>query len=82
MKRILAGICVMGVTSAAFAEGENVNIAPPAEGSVSRADGLEAWTRIYDVTSHPTHAVQIAMWALIISLCGQAQVTATPARMA
>ena len=69
MKRILAGICVMGVASAAFAEGENINIAPPAEGSVSRADGLEAWTRIYDVTSHPrcsnchVGANNIPMWS-------------------
>ena len=69
MKRILAGICVMGVASAAFAEGENINIAPPAEGSVSRADGLEAWTRVYDVTSHPrcsnchVGANNIPMWS-------------------
>ena len=69
MKRILAGICVMGFASAAFAEGENINIAPPAEGSVSRADGLEAWTRVYDVTSHPrcsnchVGADNIPMWS-------------------
>lgn len=69
MKRILAGICVMGFASAAFAEGENINIAPPAEGSVSRADGLEAWTRVYDVTSHPrcsnchVGANNIPMWS-------------------
>lgn len=53
MKRILAVVCVTGIAVAAFAEGENVNIAPPAEGSISRADGLDAWMRIYDVTSHP-----------------------------
>ena len=69
MKRILAGICVMGFASAAFAEGENINIAPPAEGSVSRADGLEAWTRVYDVISHPrcsnchVGANNIPMWS-------------------
>ena len=69
MKRILTVICVMSVAGAAFAEGENVNIAPPAEASVSRADGLGAWTRIYDVTSHPrcsnchVGANNIPMWS-------------------
>jgi len=37
----------------AAAEGENVVIDPPAEGSVSRADGLAAFARIYEVASHP-----------------------------
>jgi hypothetical protein len=36
-----------------FAEGENVTINPAAEGSVNREDGLAAWQRIYEVTSHP-----------------------------
>ena len=36
-----------------LAEGENVVIAPPAEGSVSTEDGLQAWARIYEVASHP-----------------------------
>lgn len=30
-----------------------VEINPPAEGSVSEADGRAAWERIYEVTSHP-----------------------------
>lgn len=30
-----------------------VTINPPAEGSVSEADGLDAWVRIYEVASHP-----------------------------
>ncbi|MEL7179837.1 MAG: hypothetical protein AAFN63_08400 [Pseudomonadota bacterium] len=42
-----------GLSLAAFAEGENVAISPPAEGSVSREAGLESWSRIYEVTSHP-----------------------------
>ncbi|WP_420860540.1 hypothetical protein [Algirhabdus cladophorae] len=37
----------------AFAAGETVTINPPAEGSVTQAQGLEAWTRIYEVASHP-----------------------------
>ena len=41
---------VAGFVSAA---GETVKIDPPAEGSISRAQGLEAWGRIYEVTSHP-----------------------------
>lgn len=35
----------------AVAEGENVTIDPPA--TVTRADGLVAWARIFEVTSHP-----------------------------
>ena len=30
-----------------------MSINPPAEGSVSRSEGLEAWGRIYEVASHP-----------------------------
>ena len=37
----------------ALAETPTVVIDPPAEGSVTRAEGLAAWTRIYEVTSHP-----------------------------
>jgi hypothetical protein len=39
---------------ASFASAEGaVKIEPPAEGSVSVEDGLAAWARIYEVTSHP-----------------------------
>lgn len=41
------------IAGPAFAEGENVTIDPPAEGSVTQSQGLEAWARIYEVTSHP-----------------------------
>lgn len=34
-----------------IAEGKNVTIDPPA--TVTRADGLAAWARIFEVTSHP-----------------------------
>ena len=44
---------VAGGATLALAAGETVEITPPAEGSVSRADGLEAWGRIYEVASHP-----------------------------
>ena len=49
---ILAALFGMSVQVWA-AEGENAVINPPAEGSVTREAGLEAWTRIYEVTSHP-----------------------------
>ncbi len=34
-------------------EGENVVLSPPAEGSVTAEEGLQAWGRIFEVTSHP-----------------------------
>lgn len=37
----------------AFGAGENVTINVPSEGSVSAREGLAAWQRIYEVTSHP-----------------------------
>ena len=39
-------------TSSSFAA-ETVKIDPPAEGSVSVEQGLDAWKRIYEVASHP-----------------------------
>ena len=53
MKRIAYALATCAMLSPAFAEGENVTIEPPAAGSVSEAQGLEAWARIYEVTSHP-----------------------------
>lgn len=45
---------VVGLASfASVAAGETVALDPPAEGSVSIAQGLDAWARIYEVTSHP-----------------------------
>jgi hypothetical protein len=53
MKLLTATILTLSLAQPAFAEGENVTINAPAEGSVSRDDGLSAWQRIYEVTSHP-----------------------------
>ena len=53
MRNLMPVVCMAFLTTPAFAEGENVVIDPPAEGSVTRAQGLEAWARIYEVTSHP-----------------------------
>lgn len=69
MKRTVATLIVATFAVAAFAEGENVTIEAPPEGSVSREAGLEAWARIYEVTSHPrcsnchVGADNIPMWS-------------------
>ncbi|KMW58804.1 putative Isoquinoline 1-oxidoreductase subunit [Candidatus Rhodobacter oscarellae] len=41
------------LTGPVLGAGDNVEINPPAEGSVNREDGLAAWDRIYEVASHP-----------------------------
>lgn len=53
IKHYLALVCtgLLLSTGAAFAAGGNVSISPPA--SASTADGLSAFERIYEVTSHP-----------------------------
>ena len=53
MRRIALALALCALGVPALAEGENVTIEPPAEGSVSEAEGLEAWARIYEVASHP-----------------------------
>lgn len=69
MKRLLTTLCATGFAFAAFAEGENVVINPPAEGTISREAGLDSWSRIYEVTSHPrcanchVGADNIPMWS-------------------
>ncbi len=56
------------VAAPAAATGEVV-IDPPAPGSVSRAEGLAAWDRIYEVASHPrcanchVGASDVPMWS-------------------
>jgi hypothetical protein len=52
MKFISLLMTCLLMASFASAEGA-VKIEPPAEGSVSVEDGLAAWARIYEVTSHP-----------------------------
>ncbi len=41
------------IASAASAAETEVSIIPPAEGSVSIEDGLDAFSRVYEVASHP-----------------------------
>lgn len=53
MKKILSALALVAVAFPVSSEGENATINPPAEGSVSREEGLEAWSRIYEVASHP-----------------------------
>lgn len=50
IRPVLTAACLTLVAPFAVAD---ITINPPANGSVSRADGLAAWGRIYDVTSHP-----------------------------
>lgn len=52
-KFAIAAALTMALTGMAWAAGETVIIKPPAEGSVSNEQGLAAWERIYEVTSHP-----------------------------
>lgn len=49
---IAVALATMTIASAAFAE-PKVRIEVPAKGSVSPAEGLAAWSRIYEVASHP-----------------------------
>jgi len=52
--KFTASLCLaIAVATGALAEGADLVIAPPAEGSVSTQVGLEAWARIYEVASHP-----------------------------
>ncbi len=51
--RIAALVGAMAVAATLVAQAETVVINPPAEGSVDEVTGLEAWARIYEVTSHP-----------------------------
>jgi len=52
LKPLSAVLVAATFVSGAFAEGAAV-ISPPAEGSVTRDDGLAAFARIYEVASHP-----------------------------
>ncbi len=47
----VAAFSIAGIVSVQAAENTVIN--PPAEGSISRDEGLAAWARIYEVTSHP-----------------------------
>lgn len=53
MRFILSIAIVLGSAVGSVIKAEEVLIAPPAEGSISSEQGLDAWSRIYEVTSHP-----------------------------
>lgn len=53
MKTLTTFALAIGVATSAFAEETDLVVAPPAEGSVTTEAGLEAWSRIYEVASHP-----------------------------
>lgn len=53
MRNLLAVIAVLLSSNLTYGEGQTIEINPPAEGSVTQAQGLEAFARIYEVTSHP-----------------------------
>ncbi|MGI9400458.1 MAG: hypothetical protein ACR2O0_04315 [Rhizobiaceae bacterium] len=70
MKTAYLGFSVLiAVASTAFAANETVQINIPEEGSVSREAGLDAWSRVYEVASHPrcanchTGESGIPMWS-------------------
>ena len=52
MKFVLTFVIAASYASAAAAK-DAVVIDPPATGTVSASDGLSAWSRIYEVASHP-----------------------------
>lgn len=53
MKNLLCFLSVFSLLGAFVQAEENVEINPPETGSVSMEEGLAAWARIYEVTSHP-----------------------------
>lgn len=68
MKKPILLAALMTVATIAVAK-ETAVVNPPAEGSVSTEAGLDAWSRIYEVTSHPrcanchTGASDRPMWS-------------------
>ena len=68
MRAVLIAAFLLLPPAAAFAAGE-VTLNAPESGSVSEAEGLEAWGRIYQVLSHPrcanchTGASDRPMWS-------------------
>ena len=53
MKYPLLVAAILGIGTVVFAEETVVEIVPPLEGSISVEAGLDAWSRVYEVTSHP-----------------------------
>ena len=52
-KFLTVALLAVGLATSAFAAGDTVEINVPAEGSVTKEEGLAAWARIYEVASHP-----------------------------
>lgn len=67
--RLIVAASALFFSLMVYAESGKLLITPPAEGSVSVEQGLEAWQRVYDVTSHPRCAnchvgkENIPMWS-------------------
>lgn len=65
----IAIAAALTAATAALAANETVTVNPPPEGSVSLEQGLEAWSRIHEVASHPrcanchTGPSGIPMWS-------------------
>ncbi len=54
MKHLITAVAAcLALASPLAAAGETVELNPPAEGSVSKEEGLAAFARIYEVASHP-----------------------------
>lgn len=53
MKYPILAAAIMCMGTVVFAEETAVEIVPPLAGSVSVEAGLDAWSRVYEVTSHP-----------------------------
>ncbi len=53
MKHSLLALAIVALSAPSFAADSNVEINPPAQGSVTQAQGLQAWARVYEVASHP-----------------------------
>lgn len=53
MKKLFTTLVFATSLSTGFASAETTQIEPPAEGSVTTEKALEAWSRIFEVTSHP-----------------------------
>ena len=53
MRRSVIGLSTVFVACAVWAAAETSDTTYPAPGSVDRTTGLEAWSRIYEVASHP-----------------------------
>jgi hypothetical protein len=53
MKKPFIAAVFVALSLPVLAENPETRIVPPADGSVTQDAGLEAWNRIYEVTSHP-----------------------------